>query len=149
MLWWLNSPFIGSTHFSTQVVPTLLTAGTEDLLALEATFSGGHSGRQETELVVRGFLPAPEWKYYLDRHLDKEFATFMMRGIRHGFHIGFDLRCSLKPAPYNFHLVRENPVVVDTYIASKVAAGHLVKSRDPVVRRNPIGIIPKLNQPGK
>lgn len=95
----------------------------------------------------------------------------MMRGIRHGFHIGFDLKCSLKPAPSNFRLVRENSVVVDTYIASEVAAGRLVKSsevaagrlikssevaagclvesKDPAVRRNPISIIPKPNQPGK
>ena len=73
----------------------------------------------------------------------------MMRGFRHGFHIGFDLRCSLKPAPSNFRSVRENPVVVDAYIASEVAAGRLVESTDPSVRRNPIGIIPKPNQPGK
>ena len=63
----------------------------------------------------------------------------------------FDLRCSLKPALSNFRLVRENPVVVDTYIASEVAVGCLNESRDPSLRRNPItcSIILKLNQPGK
>lgn len=74
VMWLLNSRFIGSTHFSTQVVPTLLMAGTDNtvvLLALEVATSGGRSGRQETELVVRGFLLALKWNYYLDRHPEK------------------------------------------------------------------------------
>ena len=65
------------------------------------------------------------------------------------FRIGFDHKSLLRPAPNNFLSVSDNPTTVDQYISSEVAAGHLMVSSSPHTRWNPIGIIPKLHQPGK
>ena len=73
----------------------------------------------------------------------------MLRGMSYGFRIGFDRRCSLKPAPGNFRSVQENLASVEKYIADEVALGRLVQSQDSTVCRNPIGLIPKPHQPGK
>ena len=104
-----------------------------------------------TSAPISGFLPLEEWSPYLLRHPDKEFAAFMRRGLTHGFRIGFDHKCPLRPAPNNFPSVSDNPTTVDQYIhvSSEVAAGHLMVSSSPHTRWNPIGIIPKPHQPGK
>ena len=76
----------------------------------------------------------------------------MRRGLGHGFQIGFDRKHPLRPARGNFRSVADNPTTVSRYIAEEVAAGRLELVPPPsaaIVRRNPIGLIPKPHQPNK
>ena len=122
---------------------------TADLLALEATSVEGRQDSSCRSTPVTGFLPLDEWSRFLEQHPDRDFAAFMCRGLTHGFRIGFDQTSLLGEPPPNFQSVRDNPSTVDSYIANEVALGRLVVSTDPTTRKNPIGIIPKLHQPGR
>ena len=124
---------------------------TRDLLALEDVSVATQPLVQHHSSIVTGFLPWEEWSPFLDQHPDSRFAAFMRRGITHGFRIGFDQRSTLKKPQPNFQSVARNPIVVDKYIESELATGRLavISSTALVVRKNPIGIIPKPHQPGK
>ena len=94
-------------------------------------------------------LPVSQWAPYMSRHPDRQFADFIMRGVSHGFRIGFNRSSTLRPAPENFRSVKLNPTTVEKYLAEELTLGRLVPSQAAEVRRNPIGIIPKPHQPGK
>ena len=57
---------------------------TDDLLALEALFGPVPSSAP----TIEGFLPKESWWPVLASHPDQRFASFLRRGISHGFRIG-------------------------------------------------------------
>ena len=97
-----------------------------------------------------GLLPLPAWQPVLDSHPDQQLAAFLRRGILNGFRIGWTPGSRLALPPPNLRSAHLNPEAVNHLITSEVSAGRLVIADEPdKVRRNPIGAIPKPNQPGK
>ena len=77
----------------------------------------------------------------------------MRCGFGHGFRIGFEPRHTLRQARGNFQSVADNSTIVSRYITEEFALGRLELVLPPlsaaIVRKNPIGLIPKPHQPGK
>ena len=66
-----------------------------DLRAMDACRPLEASGVPDEVGVVSSPLVANEWETVLAGHPDREFAEFVVRGIREGFRIGFDYSCRL------------------------------------------------------
>ena len=99
---------------------------------------------------VRGFLPQAEWEPFLSSHPDRVFASYLHRGIRFGFQIGFSTAHQLKHYSKNHNSVASNPRTVDEYIQKELENGKLMVAPNPSsIHISPIGIIAKPHQPGK
>ena len=89
--------------------------------------------------------------HFLSSHPDTEFVAFILRGMMHGFRIGFNRSHGhLHSLSANHPSSLANGTVVDEYIASEVALGRLV---GPItgkaavgVHLSPIGLVPKAHQ---
>ena len=65
-----------------------------------------------------------EWAAELAGHPDQEFRDYILKGISHGFHIGFDYgRYPCRPATSNMGSASKNAEVVQAYLLSAVKAG--------------------------
>ena len=88
-------------------------------------------------------------------HPDREFRDYILKGISHGFHIGFDYgRYTCRPASSNMGSSSKNVEVVQAYLDKEVAPGQIVGPINPSsapcgTQVSPIGVIPKSNQQGK
>ena len=88
-------------------------------------------------------------------HPDQAFAGYIMAGLRHGFHVGFDYsRFRCRPAVSNMHSAAEQANVVQAYLDMEVSLGRVVgpvnpRFAPPGTQISPFGVIPKSNQPGK
>ena len=121
---------------------------TASLLALEAVAPP----RIRLPLTSTLHLPTLEWERYLAVHPDQRFAAFIRRGLSTGFRIGADPSAPLRTPPGNFPSVRANSAQVSKYIRGEVELGRLQEVKAdarPLMRCNPIGLIPKQSQPGK
>lgn len=103
-----------------------------------------------TQETISGFLPVEAWEPYLSMHPDGKFASFLRRDFKHGFRVGFDPAHRLYHAGRNHQSVSANEQTGVEYLRLEVATGKLAIARDAsCVHSNPIGMIPKLHQPGK
>ena len=99
---------------------------------------------------MQGLLPLQSWAPFFRAHPDQRYAAFLRRGMSHGFRIGFNPSSELRAPPPNMQSALSCPGAVDKFIDVEVAAGRLEAARTiEGVRRNPIGLIPKPQQPGK
>ena len=122
---------------------------TRSLLALETTAPVYPSSPLPHTV---GFMPLQEWDQYLVSHPDQIFAAFMRRGMTSGFRIGVDRSRPLHLAQGNLQSASSHSHIVSDYISREVQNHRLRMvplSQAPLVRCNPIGLIPKQNQPGK
>ena len=122
----------------------------DDLLALEATATGTGPApfRPATPLKVAA------WSKYLEGHPDQGFASYIVRGITQGFHIGASRAAiQFKSADRNLQSVQANPTLVEQHIHEEVRAFRLRGPLPPVLastcHTSPIGLISKPNQPGE
>ena len=125
---------------------------TDDLLALEqigGAVPEGVTHIQAHIIPVHGFLPLERWDQYLHLHPDQVFAAFLRRGIQSGFRIGFDRSKRLSNCTNNHQSVKDNKMVVESYVMREVANSKLSPSAMKGIHCSPIGIIPKPHQPGK
>ena len=103
-----------------------------------------------SEITIPLHLQA--WTIVLSQFPDKRHVSFLLNGIGNGFPIGADtFAVILESAHHNLPSAAEHPDVIDSYISSEVAEQHM---RGPVphlpqIHISPMGIIPKLRQPGK
>ncbi len=74
---------------------------TQDLLALEQT---GHSGTAVVPVGHHSPLRCSAWEEGLSRFPDRQFAKFLLRGIRHGFRIGMQASHRCRPSSRNANL---------------------------------------------
>ena len=118
-----------------------------DLQALEAMALGHGPSFFRPAAPLR--LPA--WHWALADHPDKQFCSYILQCISHGFHhIGVNRLC---PNSCNMLSVRQQPQLVEAQIRGEVEAGRLLGPLPShlacLVQTNPIGLIPKPHQPGK
>ena len=106
------------------------------------------------QMVASPLVPK-EWAIELAGHPDREFRDYILKGISHGFHIGFDYgRYTCRPATSNMGSASKNGEVVQAYLDKEVALGRIVGPIHPSsvpcgTQVSPIGVIPKSNQQGK
>ena len=79
-----------------------------------------------TSLMVRA------WQSHLQSHPDKTFCHYLLDGIKHGFHIGYDYaNYTRQAASRNIASALENPSVVDEYLAKEKELGRIIGSITP------------------
>ncbi len=120
-------------------------AYTDDLLHLESYRPPPRRG-----LFSRG--PSPINLHllssFLCRHPDQVFASYIFRGLRDGFRIGFAHPShTLVPATGNHPSSRERPRIISAHLQEELQLGRIVHSPPallpPRVHTNPIGLVPK------
>ena len=98
-------------------------------------------------------LRADAWALALHPHPDHAFVSYLVEGIRHGFHVGLGGTVSLRSAKRNMGSAVQNAEVVSEYLAKERLAGRVLGPVARVVRDsvhlNRFGVIPKPHQPGK
>ena len=102
-------------------------------------------------------LRVQEWERALRDHPDKEYVSYLLRGMREGFRVGFNRESVLlKSATKNMRSATEEPDVVEAYLAKEHGAGRIIgplqvpqSSSNTLVHISRFGVIPKPHQPGK
>ena len=93
-------------------------------------------------------VQVPHITFYLRNHPDQEFASFIIQGLTHGFHIGYLSQLgALRSSARNHPSSLANRHIVSHYLTSEVSAGRMV---DPSLTRtyqhihsSPIGLVSK------
>ena len=126
---------------------------TQDLLALE-----------DKRPIILPLLPligssitspliVHNWSSVLENHQDRECVHYILQGLTHGFHIGFDREVKCRSAKNNMRSALENPYPVDEYLAEELQAGRTVGPLDPNhlvgAQVSQFGVIPKTGHPNK
>ena len=98
-------------------------------------------------------LPLHAWCKYLELYPDRDFTLYLLNGVSLSFRIGFDrtthiLKCSRR----NMSSARQNPAIIEDYIAAEVRLGRLVPlsplaTTPSQVHTSPFGLIPKKGCP--
>ena len=73
----------------------------------------------------------------MSSHPDKQFYSYIIRGISKGFKIGFDHRGRRKAAKSNMLSAQRNPDVVDDYLRVELEEGRVV---GPIAQANGLHI---------
>lgn len=96
------------------------------------------------------------WQRHLANHYDQCFAQFILRGIKRGFRIGFNIKSTkLKTSQSNLISATNHPQVVTSYIQEELQAnrlllvGSVTTAQKLGIHCSPFGVIPKKNKPGK
>ena len=128
----------------------------KQLAALER--SGRRAERSLPE-ELRGIttpLQAEYWADQLREHPDSEFVSLILRGIRHGFRIGFqEDRVSLIARECNMRSAELQETVVKQYLQDELRLGRIAEVGTVEeaailgVHVSPFGVIPKKNKPNK
>ena len=101
---------------------------------------------QEGQIVTP--LRFDQWNQELVSHPDRTFSNYILRGIKEGFHIGFNRASPLSPTARN--IPSPKPEIISEYLGREVSLGrmdHVPPGQQ--VHLSPLGIIPKKNKPGK
>ncbi len=96
-------------------------------------------------------LRSEMWARALQRHPDREFVAYLLRGMRSGFRIGFT-QTTVRSARRNMLSAEQNPEVVDKYLAREREAGRVIgplPANLTGVHVSRFGVIPKPHQPGR
>ena len=95
----------------------------------------------------------PAWQEALADHPDRVFASYILKGIAKGFHIGADRSVPLVPSRGNMLSVQQKPHFVASQIGEEIAAGRILGPLPPhlakLTQTSPFGLIPKSHQPDK
>ena len=87
-------------------------------------------------------------------HPDQSFVTYVLDGLQNGFHAGFNpASVSLKSATQNMPSASLQPSVIDDYLSTELAKGHVAGRFSspplPHLHISRFGVIPKKHRPGK
>ena len=100
---------------------------------------------------VNSPLQLQQWMQDLHLHPDREFSSYILRGIKEGFRIGFNRTQPLYSSTSNLHST--NSPVISEYLEREVSLSRMWKYPchyiPPGIHTNPLGVIPKKNRPSK
>ena len=126
---------------------------TQDLLALEEKRPSIPPLLPLIGNSITSPLIVHNWSSALENHPDREFVHYILQGLTHGFHIGFDREVKCRSAKNNMRSALENPYPVDEYLAEELQAGRIVGPLNPNqldgAQVSRFGVIPKTGQPNK
>ena len=86
------------------------------------------------------------WSSRLQGHPDQRFSSYVLRGLEHGFRVGFNRQAvPLQSAKRNMQSALEHPEVVGRYVEEELHQGRFVGplSTDPGIHVSRFGVIPK------
>ena len=110
---------------------------TKDLLELEYTSQKEQSSSVDLRLSgTQTPLRLPAWSKKLQQHPDKDFASYILRGIEKGFHIGVNPGVSLKSATRNMQSASQHPEIIDDYLQKELLQEQ-IRGPFPVFTRPP------------
>ena len=97
------------------------------------------------------------WDRALQAHPDRAFARYILRGIQHGFRIGFNRTSPLKSAKQNMQSALIHHDVIRQYLSKECSLGRMLGpftgdsllSLLPLCHVNRFGVIPKGHNTGK
>lgn len=93
------------------------------------------------------------WEHALAHHPDWRFISFIVKGIKHGFRIGFNSGVSLVSASSNMSSAAEQIAVVSKYVEGELTPKRFVSPYTPESCPNfhisHTGAVPKGHTPGK
>ena len=145
-------------HHVTNTYPHVLCVGvayryTDDLRALDSCRAPAFTLPSTRYAAIITPLEWSRWQSALRGHPDKEYATYIVQGLRDGFRIGFQYgTVCCQSTKSNMPSARRCEDKVAEFLASECAAGRILGpfSRDmvPMVHINRIGAVPK-STPGK
>lgn len=126
---------------------------TQDLLALEEKRPNIAPNLPLLGKSITSPLIVSNWRSALQSHPDQAFVQYILQGLTHGFHVGFDRGVKCKSSRNNMRSALENPYPVDEYLAEELQAGRIVGPLDPAhldgAQVSRFGVIPKTGQPNK
>ena len=106
--------------------------------------------------VVTTPLKLEAWEAELREHPDREYAQYLLDGIKEGFRIGFEYSShACASSPRNMKSASEHPEPIDRYIREEVAARRIIgplalaEELNCKIQISRFGVIPKPHQPGK
>ena len=101
---------------------------TKDLESLEACTSPNTCSMSSAIAAITTPLLADQWEKELETHPDRQFASYIVSGIRSGFHIGFN-RAKVIPvsASRNMPSTDQNPQPVRGYLRTEVEENRIVQ----------------------
>ena len=124
----------------------------EDLLEIDRRRPATQPRIPEGVGVVRTPLIVGKWEAGLAAHPDREFSSYIIRGIRCGFRIGFEYRSGTgREVSKNMRSASEHPEPSNAYVGSELSAGRMIQvaADTPGLRVSRFGVIPKPHQSGK
>ena len=86
---------------------------TQDLLALEEKRPNIAPNLPLLGKSITSPLIVSNWRSALQSHPDQAFVQYILQGLTHGFHVGFDRGVKCKSSRNNMRLALENPYPVD------------------------------------
>ena len=94
------------------------------------------------------------WDMCLRNHPDRTFASYILSGISHGFHIGFNHETPIRSAKGNMSSAAHHAPVIEDYLKAELEANRILGPFQPSnmpcpIHISPIGIIPKRHQHNK
>ena len=126
---------------------------TRDLLELESKRPTVPPVLPALGYTITSPLIVDNWRWALRNHPDRDLTNYLLEGIAHGFHIGFDRRHICRPAGSNMKSAIDNPRPVQEYLDKELAAGRIIGPFDPQsvqgAQVSRFGVIPKSGQPGR
>ena len=96
---------------------------TDHLLALHSCINPDPQSINILSLEVYSPLNLHQWMQDLQLHPDKEFSSYILRGIREGFRIGFNRNQHLHSSTSNLH--SSNPSVIYEYLEQEVSLSRM------------------------
>ena len=93
-----------------------------------------------------------KWEELLQSYPDREFAQYIVAGLREGFRIGFNRDARLKSCTHNMLSATQFPQVIDNYLSQELALERIavvLQDLVPTVHTSPFGVIPKKHKPEK
>ena len=71
-------------------------------------------------------LKPSAWERYLCSHPDKDFVTYILKGIQQGFRIGVNTTANCISANKNMRSAMLNPQVIEEYIKQEIELGNVI-----------------------
>ncbi len=123
---------------------------TSQLLELERRSEGSSSRVLSGAEEVVTPLVWQRWEAELTEHPDREWARFLVRGIRDGFRVGHEQRSvTLVERRGAMFEAKKHGVIVEEYLRKEVQEKRVWKVNDEGVQCSPFRVIPKKGKPGR
>ena len=119
----------------------------DDLLHFETCEPVGASPIPPQMREVETPLRWRAWDHMLEDHPDQRFRSYVVRGIRRGFRVGFHHECQLSKSNQNMSSATDHSEVIQEYLAEECSEGRVLGPLDPdlfpFVQVSRFGVIPK------
>ena len=145
--------YVSSYHAPFQLGPNGTYLYTDDLLSLESSTLTSTLSSDPLFSGINTPLSLPSWCRRLESHPDKNYTSYILRGIKNGFFIGRNPTHPLRSASENLPSAYDNPQAIEDYLQKESSEGRIFGPFSPCevphVHINKLKAIPKRHQPGQ